>query len=379
MRLLYLIDSLVPCGAEQSLVAMAPWMTTGGVELDVAYLQDRPGLHAELETAGATLFSLAGPGGRAGWIRRAHRLCGERGPDLVHTTLFEANVVGRLAAAARSLPVVSSLVNVPYGPEQMSGQDLWKVRLAQSVDALTARLAVRFHAITGYVADTMARRLGLCRGRIDVIPRGRDPERLGVRSLNRRLAARAGLGLAEKVPFVFAAARHERQKGLDVLLDAFSLVRERLPSARLMIAGREGNESRLLRAASQRLGLDDCVTFLGVRDDVPELLCAADTFVLPSRWEGFGSVLLEAMALQAPIIASNLPPVREVLDDGDQAHLVPPERPQELAAGIVSTLTNSEGAARQAERARARFLEQFTVERVTKAMLAFYGRAVQRH
>ncbi len=379
MRLLYVIDSLVPCGAEQSLVAMAPGMIAGGVRLDVAYLHDRRGVQAELEAAGATLFSLAGKGGRTAWLLRLHRLCAQRQPHLIHTTLFESNVVGRLVAAARSVPVVSSLVNVPYGPDQMAGQDLevWKVRLAQGMDAGTARLVVRFHAITGYVADTMALRLRLPRERIDVIPRGRDPERLGIRTPSRRAAARASLGLTDKVPFVLAAARQERQKGLDILLEAFALVLQTIPTARLMIAGREGNQTALLQATADRLRLRETVTFLGVRSDVPELLCAADAFVLPSRWEGLGSVLLEAMALKAPLIASDLPPVREVLGDRRHARFVDPERPQALAGAIVGVLTEPGDTARRADHARARFLERFTVDKVTEEMLTFYDRALE--
>ncbi len=378
MKVLYLIDSLVPCGAEQSLLTMAPTLNAAGVRLDVAYLHDRPGVQRELEAAGATLFPLAGPGGRLGWLRRAHGLCGQRAPDLIHTTLFEANVIGRVVGASRSIPVVSSLVNVPYGSEQLANQALeaWKVRLAQGLDATSARVVVRFHAITEYVADTMARRLRLARERIDVIPRGRDPERLGVRSADRRSAARHGLGVAPGVPLVLAAARQERQKGLDVLLEAFAVLRRSLPAARLVVAGRQGNQTGLLRAAADRLELGDSVAFLGVRSDVPELLCGADVFVLPSRWEGLGSVLLEAMALEAPLVVSDLPPVREVLGDERQARFVPPERPDALAQAVLSTLDEPHDAARRAERARARFIERFTVSRVSHKMLDFYQRSL---
>ena len=79
-----------------------------------------------------------------------------------------------------------------------------------------------------------------------------------------------------------------------------------------------------------------------------ELLCAADVFVVPSRWEGFGSVLLEAMALEAPIVASDLPAVREVVGDDSAALLVPPDRPDALAAAVTAALADPAGAARRA-------------------------------
>jgi glycosyltransferase involved in cell wall biosynthesis len=107
---------------------------------------------------------------------------------------------------------------------------------------------------------------------------------------------------------------------------------------------------------------------------VAELLCAADVFVVPSRWEGFGSVLLEAMALEAPIVASDLPAVREVV--GDDAPLVPPDRPDALAAAVTATLADPDGAARRAARARERFLATFTIDRVADGMAGFYRRAL---
>src|SRR5438270_6296378 len=88
VRVLYVIDSLAPGGAESSLVALARLYPARGVELEVAYLYDRPGLHDALKATGARLTSLAGPGGRRGWARRAAALVRDRRPDLVHTTLF---------------------------------------------------------------------------------------------------------------------------------------------------------------------------------------------------------------------------------------------------------------------------------------------------
>jgi glycosyltransferase involved in cell wall biosynthesis len=379
VRVLYLIDSLVPGGAERSLAAMAPHLVAGGIVLEVATLHERPGVQAELAAAGVGLHSLAGGGGRAGWARRAQRLIRDRRPDLVHTTLFEADLAGRVAATVCRVPVVSSLVNVAYGPEQLAGLGAGaaaRLRAAQLADGLTARRVVRFHAISVHVADVMARRLRLPRARVEVVPRGREVGELGARGLGRRAEARARLGLDERTPVLLAAARQEHQKGLDVLLEAVPAVLEQVPGAKLVIAGRTGNQTPLLRAATTRLGLERAVRFLGVREDVPDLLCAADVFVVPSRWEGLGSVLLEAMALEAPIVASDLPAVRELVRDGDSALLAPPGQPAALAAAIVATLADGDDAASRARSARARFLADYTVERVAGRMLAFYDHAL---
>lgn len=378
MHVLYLIDSLAAGGAETSLASMAPELSIRGVCMDVAYLQERSGVAQQLRSAGATLYSLAHHHGRPSWIWSVRRLMTELRPDLVHTTLFEADVAGRLAAATTAIPVVSTLANLAYGPEQLTNPHLrrGRVKAAQVVDALTARRVTRFHAISETVAEVMGRRLALDAERIDVVPRGRDPGLLGRRTPARRQAARRQLGVAPETTLVLAAARHEHQKGLDLLIRAWPAVRAAMPRTRLVVAGREGNQSELLRSLARDLGLDDDVRFLGGRSDVGELLCAADAFVLPSRWEGLGSVLVEAMALEAPVVASDLPSVREVMG-ADGARLVVPDDPGALATGLVDALADPTDAERRARGAYHCFLERFTVAQAAEGMVRCYRRALE--
>jgi glycosyltransferase involved in cell wall biosynthesis len=379
VKVLCFIDSLASGGAETSLAALAPEYARRGVELEVAYLKERPGLHDRFEDAGARLFSLADEGGRASWARAARRLISERRPDLVHTTLFEADIAGRIGAWSARIPVVSSLVNVEYGPEQFADPRLsaWRLRGAQAVDLLTARTVVRWHAITEHVARVMAPRLRISRDRIDVIPRGRDPKVLGVRTEERRRHARLALGIARNEKLIVAAARQEHQKGLDLLLDSMPEVLRRVPATRLIIAGRDGNQTAQLKDAQQRLGLNGHVNFLGPRADVPDLLCAADAFAFPSRFEGLGSVLIEAMALEAPIVATEIPAVSETLHPGIHATLVPSERPQALATALVDVFTHPDVARRRATAARRRFIDRYTIDAVANGMVEFYQRALR--
>jgi glycosyltransferase involved in cell wall biosynthesis len=223
----------------------------------------------------------------------------------------------------------------------------------------------------------MAERLRLRRDRVDVIPRGRDPEVIGRRTKGRRDDARERLGIEGSTPLVFAAARQEFQKGLDVLVEAFPAVLAEVPEARLVIAGREGGLTEQLGAAVVRLGLGEAVRFLGARTDVLDLMCAADAFAFPSRWEGLGVAVLEAMALEAPIVASDIPAIREVLGQGEsRALLAPPGAAEALGAAIATTLTDAAAAGARAVAARERFLERFTLDRVADATAAFYERAI---
>jgi glycosyltransferase involved in cell wall biosynthesis len=153
-------------------------------------------------------------------------------------------------------------------------------------------------------------------------------------------------------------------------------VRSNNPRARLLVAGRDGNETQSLITLVEQLQLQPAVTFLGERCDVPELLCAADVFAFPTRWEGMPGTVIEAMALEAPIVASDLAPVREVVGDDRSARLVAPNDVEQLAQAIHATLHDDRVEDRTAV-ARARFLERFTIEGVADEMMRFYIRATK--
>jgi glycosyltransferase involved in cell wall biosynthesis len=380
VHVLYLIDSLARGGAEQSLASLAPHFSAAGVRLDVAYLTERDGVQKELTLGGAELFALGTGRHRLSSIDRVRRLLNERTPDLLHTALFESDISGRIAATITWRPVVSSLVNVAYGPEQLSDPRLawWKLRGAQLVDAATATSVVRFHAVSRYVADLMSRRLWLSRARIDVVHRGRDASKLGTRDPARRLAARKSLGVTSTTPVLLAIARQEYQKGLDLLLRAMPRVLRDVPEARLFIAGRPGNLTDSLHQDIHRLDLADVVRFLGPREDVPDLLCGADVFVSPSRWEGMPGSLIEAMALETPIVASRIATIREAVGDDGIAHLVKPDDPDALAIEIVATLSDPMAVTERTRLGRTRFLERFTQEAIAAQMIEFYQHAVEQ-
>jgi glycosyltransferase involved in cell wall biosynthesis len=222
----------------------------------------------------------------------------------------------------------------------------------------------------------MARRLWVPRRRIDVVPRGRDPEVLGSPSEARRAAVRGSLGIEPPERVVLAVARHEHKKGLDVLIRAMPSVIGAMPSARLVIAGREGTTTGPITRIVRELALDAKVTLLGHRRDVPDLLCAADVFVLPSRSEGSPGAMLEAMAFAVPIVATDIPPVWELLGRNRLTRLVEPGDPGALAEAISSVLADPKGSRRIGEAGRARFFEHFTIDRVVERMIRFYERSV---
>ena len=365
MKVVYVIDSLAGGGAERSLVEMVPPLVESGVDLTIAVLHDRDGFRDEALAGGARVVTV---GGRrvAGRVAPLRALLSHLRPDLVHTTLFDADVAGRIAARSVGVVVTGSLVNLHYGPEsRQPGVSPFKQRAVQALDATTARLAPRLHAVSSAVADVMAPRLRYPRERIDVIPRGRDPERLGRRTAERRLAARASLGVGPDERLVLAIGRLEHQKGFDRLLAAMPAVVGALPRATLRIAGKDGRESEPLRSAADAHGLDPDAVFLGERSDVADLLCAADLFVLASRREGMPGALIEAMALETPILTSDLPVARELLGDG--VRVVPEGAP--WADAIVAALD----APSDTVAARHAFEERFTVRASARALADFWS------
>lgn len=368
MKVLYVIDSLANGGAERSLAAMVTMYARHGMELEVVALLERSGVHAEV--AAAVPVKVLRSATRRGKAVELRAVVDTRRPDVVHSTLFEADLASRIAVGRRGPALVCSLVNDSYGPAHLAhaGVPALKIRAVQAVDALTARRVRRFHAISEHVATVMQQRLRIPATRIEVVPRGRDPEALGRRAPQRRAAARLSLGVADDAPLVLAAARQERQKGLDVLLDAWPAVTERVPAALLLVAGRDGAASAALRARAAEVGAQ----LLGDRPDVADLLVAADAFAFPSRWEGAGGTLLEAMALETPIVTSDLPPARELLDGA--ASFVPADDPAALADALAAVLRVRPDAA--VADARRRFVDRYTIDAVVARMAALYRRAV---
>lgn len=378
MRVLYVIDSLAIGGAERSLAAMAPHLVARGVDLRVACFSEGGGVRAELDAAGVPVTVLDGTdrAARAARARHVAALARSLRPHLVHTTLFEADIAGRVGARLARVPVVSTLAVTAYGAEHVHRPDLSsaKVRAAQALDALTARLVRRFHAVSGVVAATMAHRLRVPRDRIDVVWRGRDAAVLGRRAEDRRARARAQLGLADDVPVLLAVARQEPDKGLDVAVAALPAVRAQWPQARLIVAGAPGAATADLRVRARHRDVEGGLTFLGPRNDIADLLSAADVFVAPSRREGLPGAVIEAMALEAPIVASDLPAIEEVVGPGT-ALLVPVGDAPALAEAVATTLADSVAARERARSARRRFEQHFTIERAVDGMTAFYERA----
>ena len=144
-------------------------------------------------------------------------------------------------------------------------------------------------------------------------------------------------------------ARFWPEKAQDVLLAAMARVVKTRPEARLWLVG-IGPEQERMQELSRQLGLESCVSFLGFRKDLPELLALVDLQVHPSDMEGVPLAICSGMAAGLPIIATSVGGLVEVLEDGQSAVLVPPRQPERLAQAIVSLMSSPETRSRLAQK-----------------------------
>lgn len=376
MRVLYVIDSLSPGGAETSLAAMAPGLVSRGVEVHILPLSpSRLTLAPQLESSGVVIHQRTRNAGRIGNVSSVLDVARKTKPALIHTTLYESDVAGRIAARVAGIPSSTSIVNDSYSGSHYQETNTAKLHAARALDSLTGLSAARFHAITAAIARDVGPRLGIPQRKIDVIPRGRDPLDFPFRSGEARSRVRTQLGLGD-APAILAIGRHEPQKGLQHLLAAASTVAEHHPGLVVLLAGKEGRVTAELTSLAGQAKAE--VRFLGHRSDVADLLAAADVFCFPSEREGFGGVLIEAMAVGCPIVASAIPTSIEVLaaDTNRPTGLTTAVADvRALAAALTEVLDQPRASEERARLGRERFELLYTIDAVAEQMANFFDRA----
>ncbi|MGH3922843.1 MAG: glycosyltransferase family 4 protein, partial [Pseudonocardiaceae bacterium] len=374
LKVLIVINGLGTGGAERSLAEFLPALEDHDVVAAVAALhRRREGVEEAMLDQKADVCFVAGRS-TARRVVELRRIITAWRPHLVHTTIFESDVVGRLAAMGGP-PVLTSLVNTAYDPVRLADPHVRpaRLKLVRMVDGWTARrLTTHFHAISRTVKESAVANLGVPANTITVIERGRNPARLGQRNKCRRAAVRAALGIPTDAEVVCNVGRQEYQKGQRYLLEAMRMIAGRRPRLLLLVAGRRGHASAGLEALTATPALHGRVRFLGHRDDVPDLLAAADLFAFPSLYEGLGGAVLEALGLGLPIVASDLPVLRETLEPGRTALLVPAQSPRELARAIEDLLDDPVKARAFGTRGIALFRDRFTSQRSTERMVRLY-------
>lgn len=291
------------------------------------------------------------------------RLFRRRRIGVVHTHEFTMAVYGAAAAWIARTPHIITM----HGGGYFAGR--WRRRAALRWAMRRSHATV---AVSGATRAALEEALGPL-GTPIVIPNG-VPHRVGHGDGVRRT-----LGLAPDEPLILSVGNLYPVKGHRVLLEALSLLRTSRPELpwSAAIAGR-GEEEEALRRFAAEHGLADRVHLLGLRDDVPDLLAAAEIFVLPSLSEGLPLALLEAMTAGKAIAASRVGGIPEAARPEREALLVPPRDPHALAAALGRLVADPALRGRLAAAARRRMRTGFSLEAMTRAYERLYFAAASR-
>ncbi len=364
IRVRHVITTLDVGGAENHLLTLLAGFDRGRFRMRVAFLKGAGGLAERFRAIGVEVdrWPLAGPIDPAALARMAWRFRSER-PDVVHTHLFKGDFYGGLAAwLAGVRAIVSSKHNEDPELRHPVFGPLGRLVLAAD-DAVIAisRAVARYLAGSGRVDR---RKLRVVHYGVD-LP-GRLPERGRFRS---------ELGVPAGAPLVVLIGRLEPQKDIGTFLEAAAIVRHDRPDVHFAVVGK-GSQEAALRERSRSLGLDGVVRFAGFRTDVPQILSDADALALTSRWEGFGLVLVEAMAAERPVVATATGPVPEVV--GDAGLLVHPGDAPGVARALGAVLGDPALAARLGQAGRARVEARFAVRRMVDETAGLYEELLAR-
>ncbi len=367
-RILHVRGSRTLAGPERHLLELAPRLIDLGVPVEVVLLHRRaPGreaphpLLAALAARSVPAWEVDDRDRRGSAARRAlARRIDQGGVAALHGHDPKADWVASHVARSRSLPWFATL--------HLHTRASWRARLYARLDRWQLRDAARVIAVARAVAEELPA-TGRCRA--VTVPNGIDEAGLEERAQRELPLAREALGTASEGPVVLAVGRLERQKGFDLLLRALAAARQGGLALRLAVAG-EGRERAALQALALRLGVAPVVRWLGERADVAGLLAAAEGVVLPSRREGLPYVLLEAMALGRPIVATAVGGVPEAIAHRREGWLLPAGDLDALVGGLIWLAAGGEEAAACGARARLRARAEFSADAMAGRIAALY-------
>jgi glycosyltransferase involved in cell wall biosynthesis/SAM-dependent methyltransferase len=269
-------------------------------------------------------------------------------PAWVHTHLFGSDFWGRLAAWTAGVPKIATTEH-----NLNSDFSFWRNASLR----LTQRLADEYVAISGQVKNYLIRRIGVTEKKIRLIYNGLDLKRI-IPRLNRP---------PQDIPKLIFVGRLEEQKNPEFLLKVLANIKQ---PWELSVVG-SGSLELKLKNMAEELKIAPRIRFLGVRQDVPELLASHDLFLFPSLWEGFGLAVVEAAAAGLPVMASDLPVLRELLNN-EIATLLPANDQVAWAQAIQSALADPRPFLEKAGRAAAADWSRFSEEHMAALYAEIY-------
>lgn len=359
MRIMFVVHSIGVGGAERVVTSLANEFVARGHNVCVVTLEaKRPSLPLADAVCLVELSARKSIGGLLHVLTSIHGAVQSFRPDVVHSHMIHSNIVTRVLRCMVSIPRVISTVH-------STNEGGWPGMLAY-------RLSHRLADVTTNVSDeavsAFERSRAVPKGQMLTVHNGIDTRAFSFSQVCRD-QARYSLGVEPSARLILAVGRLVPVKNYPNLLQALARVSKKL-EWRLVIAGAGLLEAEI-RQQSDRLGLMDRVSFLGVRRDVRNLMCAADVFVLSSDYEGFPMVVGEAMACERVVVATDCGGVAEFT--GGTGILVPPREPAALATGLTKALAMPKDEACQIGlHARKRVVSSFSLDSAADRWLTLY-------
>jgi len=362
IKVLHLVTSLEVGGAQHGMLLGLPRFDSDQYEHIVCSIMDRMQMASQFREAGIEVRSLGlSRKTDIGVVLRLRALLKEMRPDVLHTYLLHGNILGRLIGRLVGVPVI-------IGSERTIGQARKWGRLATR---LTNPLTDAVEVNSEIGGRAIERDLGVPSEKIELVRSGLDLSVFS--SANRRDELRSEFGVTADQHLIVYMGRLRTVKGVEFGIRAFATALEQLPNIRMVLAG-EGDQRNFLGSLVSELGISEQVEFLGVRNDVPELLGAADSVLMPSLTEGFPRTAIEAMAAGKPVIATNVGGTPEAVIDGETGILVPARDSDALSAAIVRLVGDTDLQARLAQAGRKRAEKNYSVDRYVSRLDELYRR-----
>ena len=290
-------------------------------------------------------------------------------PDIVHTHLIHADLFGLIA---------SKLARIPTIIASRHNDDGFRYRpIVRQVSRVLWWLTDGGIAISDAIRDFTIHIEGASKNKVDLVRYGLPYEWIPdaeIQSAKRALYQE--LALKDNVMILGMVCRLVEQKGIIYTLQAFKQIYSKFPHVHLVIAG-DGELATELLAMGRMLGISDRVHWLGWRDDAQMVMSAIDIFLMPSLWEGFGLVLLEAMSKRIPIIASRVSAIPEVVQDGITGLLIPPQSADELAKAIICLLNDRSLRKHMGLLGEDRLEQEFSIRKMVEQTVAVYHKRLK--
>lgn len=368
MKVLHLINTLSAGGAELHLLTLCRHLKAKDVEPVVACLREHVkgsrSLRADFARAGVNVIDLNADS-RFDYriFAGLARLVNSERPDILHTHLPRADVAGAFAQILRpSLAWICS-VHAIYSVD-WSGR--WSLPMIRFLWSRANRVLCISYAVRDWLIDQ-----GLPRAKIEVIHYGIESAPFAQSEKDLRsqwhLAGHRIIG---------SIGRLEPRKGHQFLIQAMPELCRRIPDARLVIAGHDPQGyGEVLQKLAVKLNIADKVRLVGFQEDVPSFLHAIDVFAFATTSEGFGQVLVEAMAAGKPVVATNVAPLTEIAENEKTALFVEAQNAAAFAAALARLLENLSDSQAMGNRARQRVATYFTAEKMAAATSLLYHEA----